>query len=69
MGVPPARVSLGVCAGVCQGVRQGVRRSARGRSKEAGTEWHPRSPRHRLRVAPREVTRGHSGLRGNNSDS
>lgn len=48
---------------------QGVRRGAGGCSREARTEGHPRSPRRGQRCAQRGVTRGHAGLRGNNSDS
>lgn len=32
-------------------------------------EGRPRSPRRGLSFAPREVTRGHTGFRGNNSVS
>lgn len=47
----------------------GVRRSAQSCSREAGMEGRPRSPRRGLSFAPREVTRGHTGFRGNNSVS
>lgn len=68
MGVSPARVSLQESAAPEPGC-QGARGSAGSCSREARTEGHPRSPGLGLRFARRGVTRGHAGLRGNNSDS
>lgn len=63
----PVRESLGVSVSRSQCAKGEEERP--GRSRKAGTEGHPRSPRRGLRIARRGVTRGHAGPRGNKSDS